>query len=321
VRFFNGRIIRNVICKPKKVLMAVFDLFSKRQKRMRGEVPDVFVYDDVPGPLRVQLVQLLHDGIGRDEEYNDVSLQLYSQLHKTLCREYGVFSLSKQRTSDWTAVANHLLQTKSVEEIIDIVELGLRMIDRIVRDRDWRYIGCAASPDDVISEVNSRFREHGVGFEYISGEMLRVDSQMIHSDVVKPALNLLADPRFKGANEEFLKAHEHYRHGRHKECLAECLKAFESTMKTICGLKGWTFQQTDTAKTLIDVCITNGLFPSFMQSHIGNLRAILESGVPTVRNKLGGHGQGATLTTVSESTARFTLHCTAANILLFVESI
>ena len=92
-------------------------------------------------------------------------------------------------------------------------------------------------------------------------------------------------------------------------------------MKTICGLKGWTCQPNDTAKTLIEVCIAKGLFPTFMQSHIGNLRAILESGVPTVRNKLGGHGQGATVTTVSESTARFALHSTAANILLFVESV
>ena len=91
-------------------------------------------------------------------------------------------------------------------------------------------------------------------------------------------------------------------------------------MKTICDLKGWQYQTRDTAKTLINICMTNGLFPTFMQSHIGNLRAILESGVPTVRNKQGGHGQGATVTTVSESTARFALHTTAANILLFVES-
>jgi hypothetical protein len=144
---------------------------------------------------------------------------------------------------------------------------------------------------------------------------------LIHDGVVKPALKLLADPKFNGANDEFLKAHEHYRHGRHKECLAECLKAFESTMKTICDLKGWPYQPRDTAKALIDTCIANGLFPAFMQSHVGNLRTILESGVPTVRNKLGGHGQGATVTTVSESIARFALHSTAANILLFVESV
>jgi len=302
--------------------MALFDLFSKRQKRLRGEVPDVYVYDEVPQPLRVQLVQILQDGLGPNESYHEVPLQLYAHIHKTLCREYGVFSLAKERhPSDWEAVANYLLQTDSTEHVIDIVELSLRAVDTVIRQRHWQHIGCSASPDETIAEANSRFRESGVGYEYVSGEVIRIDSQLIHDDVVKPALKFLADPKFKGANDEFLRAHEHYRHSRHKECLAECLKAFESTMKTICTLKRWQFQPTDTAKSLIDTCMTKGLFPTFMQSHIGNLRAILESGVPTVRNKLGGHGQGATITVVSESTARFALHSTAANILLFVESI
>jgi len=265
--------------------MPIFDLFSKRQKRLRGDVPDVFVYDDVPQPLRVQLVQILQDGIGPDQEY----LQFYSGIH--------------------------------VEHVIDIVEVGLRAVDTVIRQRNWQYIGCSVSPDDTISEANSRFKEHGVGFEYISGEMIRVDSQLIHNDVVKPALKLLSDKRFKGANEEFLKAHEHYRHGRNKECLTECLKAFESTMKIICDIKGWGYQPRDTAKKLIETCMNNGLFPTFLQSHVGNLRAILESGVPTVRNKLGGHGQGSAVTSVSDATARFALHSTATNIVMFVESI
>lgn len=302
--------------------MAIFDLFSKRQKRLRGEVPEVYVYDNVPQTLRVQLIQILNDGIGPDERYHDVSFSIYSHIHKTLCREYGVFSLVDNRyLSDWGAIANYLLETEDIEQIIDIVELGLRSVDTIVRQNNWQYIGCSTSPDHTIFEVNTRFKEHGVGFECVSGEIIRIDSQLIHNDVVKPALKLLANPKFKGANDEFLKAHEHYRHSRYKECLTECLKAFESTMKTICDLKGWKYETNDTAKKLINICIVNELFPTFMECHINNLRVILESGIPTVRNKLGGHGQGSIITTVSESTARFALHCTAASILLFVESI
>jgi hypothetical protein len=302
--------------------MALFDLFSKRQKRLRGDVPDVYVYDEVPQALRVQLIQILQEGIGPNAEYQDVPLSVYAGIHKALCREYGVFSLSdNRRVSDWQAVATHLLETKNIEHVLDIVELGLRAVDVEIRKRNWQHLGCSASPYQTIAEVNARFKEHGVGFEYASGEVIRIDSQLIHDEVVKPALQLLADPKFKGANNEFLKAHEHYRHGRHKECLAECLKAFESTMKTICDLKGWPYNSGDTAKALIDTCMANGLFPTFMQSHVGNLRAILESGVPTVRNKLGGHGQGAVVTTVSESTARLALHLTAANILFFVEAV
>lgn len=303
--------------------MALFDLFSKRQKRLRGEVPDVYVYDDLPDPLRVQLVQIIEDGIGPEEGFHhDVSRRLYECIHKALCREYGVFSLSKvQRSTHWEAVSSYFLEVTDTEHAIDIVEQCLRAVDFTVRDHSWQRMGCSASPDDTINETNARFREHGVGFEYVSGEMVRIDSQLVHDAVVKPTLKLLADPKFKGANDEFLKAHEHYRHGRHKECLNDCLKAFESTMKTICDQKRWTYQPKDTAKTLIATCMDKGLFPTFLQTHIDNLRVLLESGVPTVRNKLGGHGQGATVTIVTETTAQFVLHTTASCILLFAESV
>lgn len=38
--------------------MAVFDLFSKRRKRERGEGPDVYIYDQIPEPLKVQIVHI-----------------------------------------------------------------------------------------------------------------------------------------------------------------------------------------------------------------------------------------------------------------------
>jgi hypothetical protein len=86
---------------------------------------------------------------------------------------------------------------------------------------------------------------------------------------------------------------EHYRKGDTKECLNECLKAFESTMKVICAKRKWPFKPTDAAKELIDVCLKHDLIPPLIQSHIGGVRAALESGIPTIRNRLSGHGQGA----------------------------
>lgn len=48
--------------------MSVFEIFSKRQKRERGEVPDVYQYEDIPQPLRVQIVHILRDAL--EGEYN-----------------------------------------------------------------------------------------------------------------------------------------------------------------------------------------------------------------------------------------------------------
>jgi len=44
--------------------MKAFDLFSKRQKRSRGEVPDVYQYKTIPEVLRVQIVHIIRDAFG-----------------------------------------------------------------------------------------------------------------------------------------------------------------------------------------------------------------------------------------------------------------
>jgi len=57
-----------------------------------------------------------------------------------------------------------------------------------------------------------------------------------------------------------------------------------------------------------------------IQSHIGGVRAALESGIPTVRNRLSGHGQGAQVVNVPEHYASYMLHLTATTIQYLVES-
>jgi hypothetical protein len=48
------------------------------------------------------------------------------------------------------------------------------------------------------------------------------------------------------------------------------------------------------SKDLIKVVLDNGLVKTYMQEQLTGLRISLESGVPTIRNKEGGHGQGNT---------------------------
>jgi len=216
--------------------MAICDLFSKRQKRARGEVPDVFVYDQLPVQLRVQIVHIIQDALGVDHYGSKYAKEAYKFINDVLCREYGLFELTKRPKSYAESVFNFFLECNDHEQALDIVELSFRVIDKMVRESLYQYYtDRKIDPDDAIREMNARFKEHGVGYQYESQELIRVDSQFMHSEAVKPTLSLLRDNIFKGANEEFLKAHEHYRHGRHKECLNEALKSFESVMKAICA--------------------------------------------------------------------------------------
>ena len=79
------------------------------------------------------------------------------------------------------AVVNFFLTTEETEKAIDVIELLFQSIDPNVYGYNVKI-----SPDEAIDELNHRFREHGVGYQYESGQIIRVDSEFIHSEVVKP---------------------------------------------------------------------------------------------------------------------------------------
>ena len=299
--------------------MPIFELFSKRQKKLKGEVSDVYQYEDIEEKFRVQVVHIIRDTIGIESNYNDITNTVYAEIHQILCKEYGVFTLKEHERSNFSAVYDYFLNTDDYEECLDIIELTFKIIDHHVRNKEWEFNqahGVKQKADDAISELNARFKESAIGYQFESGELIRIDSQLIHAEVVKPVLHLLGTNKYyQGANAEFLKAHEHYRHKRYKECLVECLKSFESLMKSICDKHSWPYNQTDTAKKLINICLTNNLVPDYLQNQFSSIRILLESGIPTVRNKEGGHGQGVEITTVPEYLAGYTLHLTATNLL------
>jgi pentatricopeptide repeat protein len=298
--------------------MAIFDLFSRRKRREQGKFPDVYQYDDIPDALRVQVVHIWISTYGEAREWSEAN-RLFHEMHETLCREYGVFNLAEEGALPFYKVSNFMLQSNETDKVLDVIELTFRMLDSVVRSQPNLFTG-TTTPAESIVELNERFREHGVGYQYESGRMIRIDSQLVHSEVVIPALKFLSGSKFTGANQEFLSAHGHYREGKHKECLNDCLKAFESTMKAICAKRKWAFNPNGTAKSLIEVLFRENLIPDFMQSHFSALRTTLEAGVPTVRNKLGGHGQGVDPVIVPEYLASYALHLTATNILLIAQA-
>ena len=304
--------------------MLIYDIFSKRQKRLRGEVPDVYKYDTIPRELREQVIHIWRDTLGEpgDDYFNSKypgPTRAYKYIHDVLSREYGERRLSGPYDSDFESVGNFFIGTDETEKAIDVIEISFECIDEYFRDNPHMF-NSSTSPNESITELNHRFQEHGVGYRYESGQIIRVDSEFIHSEVVKPTLGMLSNTMYKGANNEFLNAHKHYRHGRYKECLNDCLNAFESCMKAICRQRRWDYSNRVTAHSLIDTVFKQGLIETFMQHHFTGLRQTLEAGVPTLRNNLSGHGQGPEEIDVPEYIAAYALHLTASNILLLAKA-
>ena len=300
--------------------MPIFEIFSQREKKRRGEVPDVYQYETIPNKLRIQVIHIWYDAFGEvfrnnfgDLEYSHAAVDAYKFIHDTLCHEYGTFTLLEDDDSDdfpdYTAVYNFFLKTQDAEKVIDVIEVSFHYINQYASN---------ISSEEAIADLNHRFQQHGIGYQFESGQMIRIDSAFIHSEAVKPSLSMLSDPIYEGANDEFLRAHEHYRNGRHKECMNECLKAFESCIKSICDARGWNHSNQNGIR-LIKIVFDEELIPTFMQSHFTALKSTLEA-VPTARNQRSGHGQGSKIIPVPEYMSAYALHLTASNILFLAKA-
>lgn len=280
--------------------MAIVDIFSKRQKRLRGDIPDVYLYDEIPQELRVQIVLILQETL-QPRPY----LREYEFIVRTLRKEYGVFKLID--SENYIEEFYHfLLEENDVEKVLSATELSFQVVKYKVHE----------IADSAIDELNARFKEHGIGYEFVDRQIIRIDSEFIHAEVVKPALYLLNLGKYVGAQDEFLKAHEHYRNKRYRESIVSSCQAFESVMKTICIQRGWVDSKDEdklVASKLIEICFKNQLIPNFLRSQF-------ESGIPTIRNRMAAHGQGENEVKVSDYFAAYMLHLTASTIVFLAES-
>lgn len=305
--------------------MGTFETYTKRlKKRERAGQSDVYQYDELPQALRTQIYFILRDVFGRDykrtvgRRYEGSSL--WADLHDQMCRELGVFNLDKNAQLDAQEKCRRFLLSAPTLEAINFIDMAFYGVAHLPDLMGAANPDARTTPEEAVEELNERFKEHGVGYQFVGDEVVRVDSQYVHAEVVKPAISLLNTAGFNGAEEEFLRAHEHYRKGRLGEAMSDALKAFESTMKAICDKNGWNYRETDAAKGLIKSVLDNGLVPKYMETHLAGLRNTLEAGLPTVRNKNSGHGQGIFAKKVPEHLAGYALHLAATNIVFLVEA-
>ena len=235
----------------------------------RKQSPDVYQFETLPGPLRVQIQRIIRNMFTLWDSRTADPGGLYSILHEALAQEYGIAVLADGKDA-MSRVQAFLAKTADIEQVLDAIEVALRLADQYHEDM------ALLDPSEAVKELNHRFREHGVGYQIEGSKAIRVDSTYIHKEAMRPALTVLRAQEFENAEAEFRKAHEHYRHRRYGEANAGCLMALESTLKVICHRRGWQFDgEKHTAKALIDIVFKEGLIPDYMRSQFGALRSVL----------------------------------------------
>ena len=100
---------------------------------------------------------------------------------------------------------------------------------------------------EAASEINRFLREANVPYRFEQDSGVRVESDYIHVEVIRPALDALGRAGFEEAMQEFEQALEHARNLNTMEAATKAPKALESTINCICAERKETYPQNATA--------------------------------------------------------------------------
>lgn len=295
----------------------MYTLYSKRNKDASGD-PEIYVYDIFPLTFRNQVFYVLSDVLDYFADHG--ATDVWNYLHRNYAREFGVKTLGPNYLSNKEKVEVFVEQSSDID-FLDFLDYSFSILSNL---RNAPIYANEQDKNEVIThafdEINFRFKQHNLGYEFSEETLLRKDNEVLHQNVIKPALKLLIKPGFAGAEQEFLNAFEHRRKGENKDAILDALKAFESTMKAICDGMGYTYNSSKSAaKDLIGILECNGFYPAYMNNHMTSLRTSLESGLPTMRNKNAGHGQGGAVVNISDEFTEYALNLAATNIVLLTK--
>lgn len=308
--------------------MAIFDLFSKRQAdAAKSGMHDVYQYDIIPYNLRVQVHQIALEAMGRVGSYGDGFTRfhednnIWHKIERMFLREKGLHKVGHDELSG-ERLLNYMNSCSTIDwlDLLELIAMGISIMgqpNQLYNCRKWKV---SVSSEDAIKELNYRLTQAGVGYQIEGARLIRVDSQFIHAEVVKPALSLLSGDGFDGPKQEFLSAHQHYRAGEHRQAVGMAANSLESTFKAVFDQKGWAYAKGARISDLVKVAKAKGLWPDYLDNSFDQLLATLQSGLPKIRDNDASHGQGAKPKDVPAYIASYALHLAASKIVFIVEA-
>ncbi len=260
--------------------------------------------------------------------HSGYDLHLWTEVHQKLTYLVGKLSLTGIPASQGHQVdVLRFLATCSDAHFLDFIEAVFQTsaIDRITNTAQLalvRDINTFFSIDDLPYALTDfvwvtgtsvvHGSTHTVMTRTAIPQVLLKESGSIHETIVKPVLELIADPRFSVVNTEYREALQDYRKLDYGDCLTKCGSAFESTLKVICSANRWPFSPNDTAAPLLKTVVSRSSLDGYFEQPL-----ML---IATVRNRLSkSHGGGTVPREAEKHVAEWAMNATGAAILLLVQ--
>ena len=196
-------------------------------------------------------------------------------------------------------------RTCSIEDFLKIIELfiNIKLLDQTPNFQ--------TRLDRTITDINDIFKLDRIGYEIVNRKIIKKESEYLHTEVIKQTLTLLYTNDFNGPLKEFQKALDHYAKKEYEDTVNEAAKSFESAMKSVLTNLNITFTPNDAAQKLINRLTAKNIIDSYTNN--------IFTGLPTIRNKLSGHGDGLIPIVVNSSYAEFSLNLAGSLIVFLIK--
>ena len=215
------------------------NLYSNRIKAEKAIKNDVYVYDCFSEELKIQIFFILKNLLEIEFNYYPINMdskQLWVLTYEAVSREWGNKFLDSNSLNFIDRFESYIVSNDNYEHVLDLIEcvIGIR-ISILSNVNPFYEFKNDKILIELIKELNTRFLYASAGYQYENGEIIRIDHQYVHKEIVKPALEIIHNKAFEKVNEEYSNAHKHYRNQYIKDCIVACNRAFESLLKSICN--------------------------------------------------------------------------------------
>jgi hypothetical protein len=228
------------------------------------------------------------------------------ELEKDLKREYGAESLLCYNDAGERVpceLSGFILRGLPWE-VLDAIEYYLDLLGRMADSSTLRQ--------NLQAEINRIFVEEAAPWRVSEGEFFQVDSQFM-AVLLETAEEKLRARGFGGAHAELRDARNDLTAGDHKGAIVNACKAFESAMKTMLGT------ESGSASLLVRKLKEEGYLDDLPEPVRGPIGEAVLMALPTLRNKLGGHGQGEDVVVVPRHYAELAVNLAATFLTLCIE--
>ena len=168
----------------EKGALIIFETYARRKKLASGNgEPDVYTYDKAPAQLRHQIVMALSEGIGRFYDYGPYPTGNVHEANQTwrtldrLCRKEIYSHLKYIEDSNLQLrFCDFLIKEEDIDDFLSAVEFGCRILEYL-KEKNPDFRGAEQYSGLSLDEINRRFQQHAIGYQFENGHMLRVRLQ------------------------------------------------------------------------------------------------------------------------------------------------